>query len=207
MYLSMFVGGVFFFLNAEQAKCGCCCGLLLARQLWQYLSSAPPCMPAAGPRHGPCLLPPSCSEECASLPRNGPAVSQIKKKLKNQGNFRPHVHFGAASAPCACESPSMKSKREIKKSQHALPRGEVVLMQGHGDASLPAAQLGQNVGLQGCGDARIWGCVAFQAEKPLLSCRFACYPCQAQLRPSAEACGSSAARPPPPPRPWLQAAR
>uniref|UniRef100_A0A8B9RVZ3 Iron-sulfur cluster assembly enzyme ISCU n=1 Tax=Accipiter nisus TaxID=211598 RepID=A0A8B9RVZ3_9AVES len=67
---------------SKQAKCGCCCGLSLARQLWQYLSSAPPCVPAAGPRHGPCLLPPSCSEECALLPRNGPAVSRIKKKYK-----------------------------------------------------------------------------------------------------------------------------
>lgn len=94
--------------------------------------------------------------------------------------------------------------QEGDKSQHALPRRKVVLMQGQGDASLPAPQLGQNgglqgcVALQGCGGARIWGRVAFQAEKPLLPCRFACHPCQAQLYPGAEACGSSAAPPAPP---------
>lgn len=70
------------------------------------------------------------------------------KKKKNQGNFRrPHPLWGRISSLCLWEP--LDEMQEGDKSQHTLPRGKVVLMQGHGDASLPAPQLAQNVGLQG----------------------------------------------------------
>lgn len=204
----MYLSTAIFFFNAEQAMCCCCCGLSLTGRIVQHLSLAPPHVLDAGPRHGPCLLPPSCSEECASLPRNSPVVSQLKK---NRGNFRHPRPLWGRMGSLRSQEPLEKCKREIKAS--ALSQGERLSqcrdtgthpylphgwdkmqgyrdmgMQGYGDAQM-----------QGHGNARIqgYGDVSPSRQKSLfLPSRFACRPRWAQLRLRAEACGSTAAPPP-----------